>query len=206
MRQGEPAQGGGGDRGRAHAQGGRAPLPAEARREPDRGRSASTRRRRRSAQALEKKPDLATARFNLGLVYEEQGQADEAIAAYEAELAQNAKAYRAAFNLAKLLQKAGRDRRGRARGSARRWSCSPTSGPASSTWPRRFSTRATWRARSSGRARASSRSPTPRIAPLGHFVLADVYNRQGRDGRRGARGGRAHAACRRARPRDGGSA
>ena len=78
---------------------------------------------------------------------------------------------------------------------ARRWRCSPTSAPASSTWPRPSSTRATSRARSSGRGRASLASPDPRIAPLGHYVLADVYNRQGRaDGGR-ARGGGSRAAC-----------
>ena len=60
--------------------------------------------------ALEKKPGLALAHFDLGLVYEGQGQIDKAIASYEAELSANPKAYRAAFNAAKLLQKSGRSR------------------------------------------------------------------------------------------------
>src|SRR6202008_982011 len=53
--------------------------------------------------ALDKKPKLDTARFNLGLVYEEKAQPDKAIASYRAEIEGNPKAYRAAFNLAKLL-------------------------------------------------------------------------------------------------------
>ena len=84
---GPAATGGGGHPGRARAQGGRAPLPAQAGREPHRGealrRGGEGAARRRS----QKKPDLDTAHFNLGLVYEEKGETEKAIAAYEAELA-----------------------------------------------------------------------------------------------------------------------
>jgi arylsulfatase A-like enzyme/Tfp pilus assembly protein PilF len=130
-------------------------------------------------RALELKPGLDTARFNLGLVYEEKGQSDKAIAAYEGELRDNPKAFRAAFNLAKLLQKAGR-REDALRHYRKAAELAPDFGtgqlylakalldagdlPAAEQWARQ----------------GLARKPDARIAPLGHFVLADVYNRQGR--------------------------
>jgi choline-sulfatase len=129
--------------------------------------------------ALEKKSDLDTARYNLGLAYEEQGRIDEAIAAYRAEIETNAKAFRASFNLAKLLQKTGR--RDEAVTYFRKAvEIQPDFGtgqlylakalldggdlPGAEQWARSGLTH----------------KPDPRIAPLGHFVLADVYNRLGR--------------------------
>jgi choline-sulfatase len=129
--------------------------------------------------ALEKKADLDTARYNLGLAYEEQGRIDEAIASYRAEVETNAKAFRASFNLAKLLQKTGR--RDEAVTFFRKAvEIQPDFGtgqlylakalldggdlPGAEQWARSGLTH----------------KPDPRIAPLGHFVLADVYNRLGR--------------------------
>jgi arylsulfatase A-like enzyme/Tfp pilus assembly protein PilF len=132
------------------------------------------------SQALEKKPGLDTARFNLGLVYEEKGAIDLAIASYEAELDGNDKAYRAAFNLAKLLQKRGRGDEA-LRLYRKAVEIQPDFGtgqlylakalldagdlPAAEQWARK----------------GLASHPDPRMAPLGHFVLADVYNRQGRE-------------------------
>jgi arylsulfatase A-like enzyme/Tfp pilus assembly protein PilF len=130
-------------------------------------------------KALDKKPKLATAWFNLGLVYEEKGQPEKAIAAYESELEQNDKAYRAAFNLAKILQKAGRLPEAVARfrraveiqadfGTGQLYLAKALLDagdlPGAEEWARK----------------GLVNEPDPRIAPLGHFVLADVYNRQGR--------------------------
>jgi arylsulfatase A-like enzyme/Tfp pilus assembly protein PilF len=130
-------------------------------------------------KALGKKPKLATAWFNLGLVYEERGQPEKAIAAYESELAQNDKAYRAAFNLAKILQKAGRLPEAVAR-FRKAVEIQPDFGtgqlylakalldagdlPGAEEWARK----------------GLVNKPDARMKPLGHFVLADVYNRQGR--------------------------
>jgi arylsulfatase A-like enzyme/Tfp pilus assembly protein PilF len=145
--------------------------------------------------ALQKKPGLEGARFNLGLALEEQGRKDEAIAAYRDEVKDNPKAFRASFNLGRLLQAAGRG------GEAlpffqKAVEASPGFGtgelylakalldsgdlPAAERWAK------------SGLAHA----PEPRIAPLGHFVLADVYNRQGRaaDAQREQRLGQRRAA------------
>jgi choline-sulfatase len=130
-------------------------------------------------KALAKKPDLATARYNLGLVFEGKGQPERAIAAYEGELAQNAKAYRAAFNLAKLLQSAGRMEE-----AVRRFRQAVD-------LQVDFGTGQLYLAKAlldSGDLLGAEQwarkglvsNPDARIAPLGHFVLADVYNRQGR--------------------------
>jgi arylsulfatase A-like enzyme/Tfp pilus assembly protein PilF len=129
--------------------------------------------------ALEKKPDLDTARFNLGLVYEGKGQTERAIAAYEGELAQNPKAFRAAFNLAKLLQKAGR--REEATAYFRKTvDLQPDFGTG-----QLFLAKALLDGGDLAGAERWARSglankPEPGVAPLGHYVLADVYNRQGR--------------------------
>jgi len=130
-------------------------------------------------QALEKKPGLDTARFNLGLVYEEKGEIQKAIAAYEGELQQNAKAYRAAFNLAKLLQRAGRGRE-----AADRFRQAVDAQPDFATG-QLYLAKALLDVGDLAGAETWARKgleakPEARYAPLGHFVLADVYNRQGR--------------------------
>jgi len=130
-------------------------------------------------QALEKKPDLPTAQYNLGLVYEARRQPERAIAAYEAELARSEKAYRAAFNLAKLLQSAGRTEQ-----ALRRFRQAVDAQAGFGTG-QLYLAKALLDTGDLAGAEEWARkglesNPDPRIAPLGHFVLADVYNRQGR--------------------------
>jgi len=129
--------------------------------------------------ALEKKAGLATARFNLGLVYEERGDTEKAIAAYQAELQNNPKAFRASFNLAKLLQKAGRHEE------------AVTYFKKAVELQADFGTGQLYLAKAlldggdlagaeQWARQGLTNKPDPRMAPLGHYVLADVYNRQGR--------------------------
>jgi arylsulfatase A-like enzyme/Flp pilus assembly protein TadD len=130
-------------------------------------------------EALAKRPGLETAHFNLGLVHEERGEAAQAIAAYEAELAAHAKAYRAAFNLAKLLEKAGREREARER-FLQVASMAPDFAVG-----RLYLAKALFDAGDLAGAEREAKaglslSPEASLAPLGHYVLADVYNRQGR--------------------------
>jgi arylsulfatase A-like enzyme/Tfp pilus assembly protein PilF len=130
-------------------------------------------------KALAKKPKLATAHYNLGLVYEGKGEPAKAIAAYRAELLQNDKAYRAAFNLGKTLQKEGRPAEAV---EAFQQAVAIEAG---------FGTGQLYLAKAlldvgrleeaeSWARRGLENRPDARLAPLGHFVLADVYNRQGR--------------------------
>ncbi len=129
--------------------------------------------------ALLKKPDLDTARFNLGLVYEEKGQTDQAIASYEGELAQNKKAYRAAFNLAKLLHKAGRLEEATAY-FRKTVELAPDFGTGQLYLAKALLDGGDLEGAERWARSGLARKPEPSVAPLGHYVLADVYNRRGR--------------------------
>ena len=130
--------------------------------------------------ALEKKPDLETAWFNLGLVYEERGETDRAIEAYQAELAHHAKGHRAAFNLAKILQKRGRT--AEAVTLYRRVAeLQPDFGTGHLYLAKALLDTGDLAGAAEWARKGLASKPDPRYAPLGHYVLADVYNRQGRD-------------------------
>jgi tetratricopeptide (TPR) repeat protein len=129
--------------------------------------------------AIAKRPDLASAHFDLGLVYEQKGAVDLAIDAYRTELQHHDTAYRAAFNMAKLLEKTGRE------------SEALTYFRKVVELQPKFGTGQLYLAKSlldagdlSGAeqwARAGlNNTPDPDLAPLGHYVLADVFERQGR--------------------------
>jgi choline-sulfatase len=129
--------------------------------------------------ALAKKPDLDTARFNLGLVYEEKGQTERAVAAYEGELAQNPKAFRAAFNLAKLLQKSGR--REEATTYFRKTvALEPDFGTGQLYLAKALLDGGDLAGAEQWARSGLASKPEPMVAPLGHYVLADIYNRRGR--------------------------
>ncbi len=130
-------------------------------------------------EAVALRPTLETAHFNLGLVHEERGEPEQAITAYERELAAHAKAYRAAFNLARLLQKAGRQRE-----ALERFRQVLELAP-------EFAIGHLYLAKAlldAGDLEGAEREakaglvlkPEASLAPLGHYVLADVYGRQGR--------------------------
>jgi len=122
---------------------------------------------------------LDTAHFNLGLVYEEKGETARAIASYEAELAQNANAYRAAFNLAKLLQKAGRNEEAVAH-FRKVAELAPEFGTGHLYLAKALLDAGDLSGAERWARKGLASKPDPKIAPLGHYVLADVYNRQGR--------------------------
>jgi choline-sulfatase len=129
--------------------------------------------------ALQQKPGLAAAQYDLGLVYEGRGQIDKALASYEAEISANPKAYRAAFNAAKLLQKTGRHAEA-VEHYRKVVQLEPTFGTG-----QLYLAKALLDAGDLGGAEQWARAglnnkPEPRLAPLGHYVLADVYERQGR--------------------------
>jgi arylsulfatase A-like enzyme/Flp pilus assembly protein TadD len=130
-------------------------------------------------EAVAKRPTLETAHFNLGLVYEERGERDKAIAAYEKELAAHAKAYRAAFNLAKLLQVTGRPRE-----AMERFQQVAALAPDFAIG-RLYLAKVLLDTNDLPGAEREAKAglaltPEASMAPLGHYVLADVYNRQGR--------------------------
>jgi choline-sulfatase len=129
--------------------------------------------------AISKKASLETAHFALGLVYEEKREIDKAIASYRTELQKNDRAYRAAFNLAKLLQHRGRLSE-----------AVPLFQKVIELQPK-FGTGHLYLANAllntgdlAGAERYArtglANRPDQAIAPLGHYVLADVYERRGR--------------------------
>jgi arylsulfatase A-like enzyme/Tfp pilus assembly protein PilF len=130
--------------------------------------------------ALREKPDLKTAHYNLALVHEERGELEAAMAEYEAELQGNPEGYRASFNLARLLLKAGRTPE-----AVRRFREAVAANPEFATG-HLYLAKALLDTGDLAGAQSSARQgldagPERKMAPLGHYVLADVYSRQGRD-------------------------
>ena len=133
----------------------------------------------RLRQALADNPELATAHYHLGLALEEQGRPREAAAAYSRELELRPEAYRAAFNHGRLLARAGRPGE-----AAEQFRKSVEARPEFGTG-HLYLAKALLDLGDLEGARKAARlgldsSPERDIAPLGHYVLADIYNRQGR--------------------------
>jgi len=129
-------------------------------------------------EALKRKPDEPMAHYDLGLLHEARGDSPRAIAEYEAEIARNPQTYRAQFNLAKLLAAAGQP-------SAaidhftRAVDANPDFGTGYLYLAKaRLDAGDLDGAEAAARA-GIGRSPDPQIAPLGHYILADVYSRRG---------------------------
>jgi len=129
-------------------------------------------------QALEKKPGLASAQFNLGLAYEGQGRIEKAIESYEAELSTNPKAFRAAFNAAKLLQRSGRTREAVTH-FRRVVEIEPTFGTGQLYLAKALLDAGDLAGAEQWARAGLQNKPEPRMAPLGHYVLADVYEQRG---------------------------
>ena len=138
-------------------------------------------RRGRAARGDQDQARSVDGALQPGLVYEERQDWPAAATAYEAEIAVSPKLYQPHFNLAKLLSRAGR--------SADAVDAFPGGrGEESRVWHRLFvpgqgaarRRRSRWRP-SNRRSRVSRQSPMPSMTPLGHYVLADVYARQGRE-------------------------
>ena len=129
--------------------------------------------------ALEQKPDVPLAHFNLALVAEQRGDFKTAAAEYQKEIDMQATAYKAAFNLAKL-----REQLGDAAGQEAAYRKSIEINP-------RFAEGYFYLAKlylDQGRAldeaislarRGLEVGPQSEYAPLGHYVLADIYSRRG---------------------------
>jgi tetratricopeptide (TPR) repeat protein len=131
-------------------------------------------------EGLKARAKLPNAHYDLALIHEARGQAAQAVAEYEAELAAFPGNHTASFNLGKLLAAAGRPAEALARFRA-----AVDASPA-------FGTGHLYLAKSlldagdlAGAERAARKGlasdPDPRIEPLGHYVLADVYSRLGRE-------------------------
>ncbi len=130
-------------------------------------------------RALVIDPKARWARYNLALVDESEGRTGEAISGYRSEIEAYPDAYKALFNLGRLLAKTG-DLKGAIDAMNRAVAVEPD-------WPvgRFFLAQALLGSgdldgAKSEALRALGMDPRSEYAALGHYVLADVYNREGR--------------------------
>ena len=131
-------------------------------------------------EAIAAKGDQAMAHYDLGLVHEARGNVAAAMAAYEAEIARSPKLYQPEFNLAKLLAKAGRAGEALAhfRAAVEK---QPDFGTGYLYLAKAALDAGDLKAAEQAAVRGLASSPDPAMAPLGHYVLADVYSRLGRE-------------------------
>ena len=127
------------------------------------------------------------AHYDLGLIHEARGQWRDAVSAYEAEIALSPKLYQPHFNMAKLLA-----RDGRAAEAVTHFRAAVDRNP-------EFGTGFLYLAKAlldtndlTGAEQAAKRGldskPDAGMVPLGHYVLADVYSRLGREDEAARRG------------------
>jgi arylsulfatase A-like enzyme/Flp pilus assembly protein TadD len=130
----------------------------------------------RKGLALE--PRLRTARYNLGRIREARGDRAQAEAEYREELATYPDQGRARFNLAQIRRAAG-DRDGYLAELREGVEKAPDFGACYWYLAREELGAGRLDAAADLARRGLEAQPVSEVAPLGHYVLADVYNRQG---------------------------
>ena len=131
-------------------------------------------------QALEQNPKISTAHFNLAQLYESQGKKKEAEQEYLAELEVAPKNYKAQFNLGRFYVSEGDFPRGIDHLN--------TAVELSPEFPLGYLFLAQAYVENGAdldkaielAKKGLSLKPDPEYRPLGHFILADIYNRLGR--------------------------
>ncbi len=143
--------------------------------------------------ALAQQPDVRLAHFNLALLAEARGDPETAIREYQAEIDLHATSYKAAFNLARLYERLGRPA-----DQERAYRLALEMNPAFAEGYLYLAKLYLDRGERYDEAVALARrglalGPSREFAPLGHYVLADLFNRLGRpeDARRELEAGRA---------------
>lgn len=131
-------------------------------------------------EAVALRAEVPRGQYNLALVAEQRGNAGAARAAYEAEIAANPRNYGAQFNLGKLLMKEGRlaDATSRFRAAVE---ARPDFAEGYLYLAKALLDTGNLAGAEQAARDGLDRRPTPSIAPLGHYVLADVYSRLGRE-------------------------
>ena len=125
------------------------------------------------------KPALPTLHYNLALVHEARGDLAKAALEYEEELRANPGAYRASFNLAKLLlqQRRAQEAVARFRDAV---AAKPDFAAGHLYLAKALLDSGDLQGAREAATKGLANAPEPKLAPLGHYVLADVYTRQGR--------------------------
>jgi arylsulfatase A-like enzyme/Tfp pilus assembly protein PilF len=136
---------------------------------------------REIAAALEQKPNVRLAHFNLALIAEERGDWARAVQEYEKEIADHPNAsYKAAFNLGKLYGQLG-DRARQEQAYRRALEINPRFAEGYFYLAKLFLDRGERFGEAVSLARKGLEvGAQSAYAPLGHYVIADIYNRLGR--------------------------
>jgi arylsulfatase A-like enzyme/Tfp pilus assembly protein PilF len=131
-------------------------------------------------EALAAKPTLRLAHFNLALLAEGRGDISAAEREYIEELKQHPENYKSAFNLSRLYEQAG-DRQGQIDALKQSIVSNPRFAEGHLFLAKAYLDSETNLDEAVRLAlRGLDLAPKSEYAPLGHYVLADVYNRQGR--------------------------
>ncbi len=151
--------------------------------------------------ALESNPELSGAHFNLALMAEERGDLATAIREYQAEIALHPDHYKAHFNVGRLYGQVG-DRRRQQESLERSIELNPHFAEGHLFLAKLYldlGQKLDEAVRLA--ARGIELSPWSSVAPLGHYVIADIYNRRGMatEAKREAERGRARENAIRAR-------
>ena len=135
---------------------------------------------RQIREALTAKPDVRLAHFNLALLAEQRGDIRLAEREYFEELKLHPDSYRAAFNLSRLYEQIG-DREGQIGALKQSITSNPQFAEGYFFLAKAYLDSNTNLTEAIDLARKGLEiAPRSEFAPLGHYVLADIYNRQGR--------------------------
>ncbi|HEX5473039.1 MAG TPA: sulfatase-like hydrolase/transferase [Vicinamibacterales bacterium] len=144
-------------------------------------------------EALKISPKLRLGHFNLALVAESRGDIQTAEKEYYAELQLHPDAYKAAFNMSRLYEQVG-DRQGQIDALKQSIESNPKFAEGHIFLAKAYLDEGEHFDEAIELAQKGlALGPHSEMAPLAHYVLADIYNRQGRpaDGAREAALGRA---------------
>lgn len=130
-------------------------------------------------RALEMDDRLSDAWYNLALLFEQQGDGARALEAYETRLEMAPKDFRSHFNVAQLYGAMGDPARMEASFRAA-LEANPEFAIGHLYLAKTLLDRGELIDAEATALRGLALEPEPEMAPFGHFVLADIYNRQGR--------------------------
>ncbi len=131
-------------------------------------------------EAVALRADVPRGHYNLALVREQRGDEAGARGAYEAEVAANPKNYGAQFNLGKRLLTERRLPEATARLRAA-VEAKPDFAEGYLYLAKALLDGGDLAGATAAAKKGLTLAPEPTIAPLGHYVLADVYSREGRE-------------------------
>ena len=129
-------------------------------------------------RGLELEPDLRTGKFNLARIREARGDVTVALDLYREELERYPDNGKARFNIAQIYRERG-DRGDYLRELSASIEKAPEFGPSFFFLARERLSAGDLEVAADLARRGLAAEPGSEVAPLGHYVLADVYTRQG---------------------------